>query len=267
MASPTRSCESGRFSSAARHYLAGRPPYAARLVRRVAALAGLSRRHRVLDLGCGPGQLARALAPLAGQVVAMDPEPEMLRVARDASAGIGNIRFVSGGSDELSPALGRFRLVAMGRSFHWMDRAETLRRLDRMIEPGGGIALFHTDPVQVPENAWVERFRAVRQRYDLHEPRQHGPGWLRHEAFLLDSPFCVVDGCSALERRRIAAETLIDRAFSMSRTAPARLGGHAAGLERELRLLLAEIAPDGQLTEVVESSALLARRPGEEDLP
>ena len=68
-----------RFRTAARHYLAGRPAYAPRLIRLVAELLRLSERDRLLDLGCGPGVLAGAFAPLVGEVVAIDPEPEMLR--------------------------------------------------------------------------------------------------------------------------------------------------------------------------------------------
>ncbi|HEY7581430.1 MAG TPA: hypothetical protein VH855_27860, partial [Acetobacteraceae bacterium] len=65
--------ESRRFRSAARYYLTGRPAYAPRLIQHVARMAGVTRECRVLDLGCGPGVLAGAFAPLAGAVLAMDP--------------------------------------------------------------------------------------------------------------------------------------------------------------------------------------------------
>ncbi|MDR3538889.1 MAG: class I SAM-dependent methyltransferase [Acetobacteraceae bacterium] len=261
--------ESGRFGSTADHYLAGRPAYADLLIRRVAALAGLGRGHDVLDLGCGPGQLARAFAPLARTVVAMDPEPEMLRVATEASAGIGTIRFVHGGSADLAPGLGRFHLVVMGRSFHWMDRAATLRALDGLIEPGGAVALFHTEHAELLENAWVARYNEVRRRYaedDSRQPHRHA-GWVRHEAFLLDSPFRCVEACAVLERRAVALDRLVDRALSMSSSSRERLGAKTAALEHDIALLSREIAPEGQLTEVIRSSALLARRPHEEGLP
>ena len=49
-----------RFRSAAAHYLRGRPAYSDALIRDVALLCGLDGTGRLLDLGCGPGQLARA---------------------------------------------------------------------------------------------------------------------------------------------------------------------------------------------------------------
>jgi SAM-dependent methyltransferase len=266
MATPDPTDGQQRFRSTVGYYLTGRPPYAARLLRRVAGLVGLGPTHSVLDLGCGPGQLARGFARLAGEVVAMDPEPEMLRVARDASAEFATIRFVRGGSDDLAATLGRFRLATMGRSFHWMDRTATLRRLDTLIEPGGAVVLFSTDPAQVSENAWTERFSEIRRRYagdQLERRQRRGEAWMRHEGVLLASPFRCVEGFCVFERREIAAASLIDRAFSMSSTSPERLGSRAAALQQEIEALIATIAPDGTLVEVVQSSALVARRPGD----
>jgi SAM-dependent methyltransferase len=264
MASVSGDAQPRRYQSAAVHYLAGRPPYADRLIRRVAWWVGLTRQDRVLDLGCGPGPLARTFVPLAGEVVGMDPSPEMLGVAEVLGGGI---RYVPGGSEDLGPSMGRFHLVVMGRSFHWMDRAETLRRLDGMIEPHGAIALFHAEHARAPDNAWVERYNELRRRYTGSESRHRGPGWVRHEAFLLDSPFCCVESCSAFERRTFDAATLVDRAFSVSSSEPARLGERAEDLRRDIEALIGEIAPDGRLTEVIESSALIACRPNEGTLP
>ncbi len=253
-----------RFRSAARHYLAGRPPYAPRLIRLVAELLRLSGSDRLLDLGCGPGVLAGAFAPVVGEVVAIDPEPEMLRVAEATYGGASNIRFVQGSSFDLSPSLGPFRLVTMGRSFHWMDRAATLLLLDSMIEPDGTVALFNSHLCEVPDNAWYAGYRNLLRRYaenDTAHARHHDGTWVRHEAFLLDSAFCQVDEVSVIERRQVTVEQLVDRAFSRSSTAPDRLGGAAsAKMAADIEALLRPQAGDGVLTEVVATGALLAKR-------
>ena len=57
-----------------------------------------------------PASSRLAFAFLAGSVVAIDPEPEMLRVAAAAVDGIApNVELVRGSSDDLSPRLGTFR--------------------------------------------------------------------------------------------------------------------------------------------------------------
>jgi SAM-dependent methyltransferase len=259
------SFESRRFRTAADHYLAGRPPYAPGLLRRVAECCGLREEHRVLDLGCGPGQLSLALAFFAGSVVAVDPEPEMLRVAAAVVEGIApNVELVLGSSDDLSPRLGSFRMAVMGRSFHWMDRTETLRRLDALVEPGGAVVLLNEQHPEVPDNAWLAGYDALLERYAGSDPVRAGrkaSPWGRHEGFLLDSPFSRLERIGIIERRRIAAGRLVDRALSQSSTSRARLGAEADRLAAEIAAYMAGVAPDGTVTEVVESTATVARRP------
>ncbi len=155
-----------RYRSAAEHYEKGRAAYAPALIRRVTEVTGLGLQHRVLDLGCGPGPLARVFAPLVREVLAIDPSPEMLAEARVLAGQTANIRFVPGSSYELDPALGHFHLVVMGRSFHWMDRVDTLERLNRLIEPSGAVALFYDSAPAIPANAWRKTWKGIRERYE-----------------------------------------------------------------------------------------------------
>ena len=91
-----------RFRTAAKYYLSGRSEYASLLIRRVVELCALDPTQRILDLGCGPGQLAMAFAPFVREVTALDPEPEMLEIARrNAASGHLNIHFVQAGSGDL----------------------------------------------------------------------------------------------------------------------------------------------------------------------
>jgi SAM-dependent methyltransferase len=253
-----------RFRASVAHYRAGRPPYPPALIRRVAEQVGLGEAHHVLDLGCGPGPLAIGFAYFAGTVIGLDPEPQMLAAAVAAAQGLTpNASFRQGSSYDLDRRLGRFRLVTMGRSFHWMDRAETLRRLDPMIEAEGAVALFHGNHLDVPENEWTKEWRAITDRYaadDLHHARRRTETWLSHEAMLLASVFCRLDRISLVARQEVTTESLIERALSMSSLSRARLGERTEQLVRELTALLARRAPAGTLSEVLEWSALIARR-------
>jgi SAM-dependent methyltransferase len=254
----------GRFHTAARHYLRGRPPYAGALIRRVVQLCGVDTTSRVLDLGCGPGSLALAFAPLVAVVVGIDPEPEMVRVAREEAARAGlRIEFREGSSADLGAGFGPFRLVAIGRAFHWMDRPKTLARLDRIIEPEGAVVLFGDDHPQVPDNRWTETFDQVIDRYRAADPARtalRAPDWLRHEAVLLDSPFARLERIAVIERRPMPVERFVDRALSLSSVTFGQTGERADDLAREVHQAMAPFAKDGVVTEVVETEALIARR-------
>jgi SAM-dependent methyltransferase len=253
-----------RFQSTVPHYLIGRPAYPPRLIRRVVAICGLKATHRVMDLGCGPGQLAVALAPFAGEIVGIDPEPAMLEAAADHAARAGaKVRFIEATSDDLDPALGIFRLVVIGRAFHWMNRTHTLEQLDKFVEASGAVVLFGDRHLDIPGNEWRQLYRELIERFAIQDSarRRHASeDWQSHEAVLLNSSFDCLERITVIERLRTPIETFVDYAFSKSSTAPARIGVRAEELKQQLRGLMARFATDGHVTEIVELEALIARR-------
>jgi SAM-dependent methyltransferase len=257
--------EKHRFRSAAGHYRKGRPAYAPALFDRVAERVGLNRDHAVLDLGCGPGQLAMGFARFAGAVTAIDPEPEMLRIAAADAAEAGiTIRFIEGSSYDIGPDLGRFRLTAIGRAFHWMDRADTLQRLDGMIEPGGALVLFGDRHPEVAENTWRGVYNTVLDGYSAEDSarrQRKGPEFPAHETVLFDSPFSQLERIGIVERRRTPIAHIEDRLLSLSSVSRDKIGARADAMIAELREKLAPFAVDGAVPEVVESQALIAMRP------
>lgn len=253
-----------RFRSAAAHY-EHRTAYPPALVDWVARRTALGKADRVLDLGCGPGTLSVPFARLSAEVVALDPEPAMLAAARTAAKREGvKVTLVEASSDDLEAIDGPFRIVTMGRSFHWMDRQATLEALDRLVEPGGAVVLFGD------QKLWDDGWRAVYDRlaevYDSGglAPRaiRRGPGWLPHEAVLAASPFPCMERHGIPLMEMLTADDLVGRAYSFSATAPERLGDRRDAFEAEFRRDLAALSPSGNFSSVVEPWALVAERAG-----
>jgi hypothetical protein len=173
------------------------------------------------------------------------------------------VDFREGSSRELGAELGTFHLVAIGRAFHWMDRPETLVRLDRIIQPEGAVALFGHDHPKVPDNRSVDAFEQLIDRYaaaDTVRATRRATGWLRHEAVLLDSPFPCLERIAVIERRATPVECFVDRALSLSSVSHDLTRERADDLSREILATMTAFAKDGLVTEVVESEALIARR-------
>jgi ubiquinone/menaquinone biosynthesis C-methylase UbiE len=255
-----------RFRNTVAAYQAYRLDYPPRLIDRLVALAGLRAGDAVLDLGCGPGHLALALARHGMAVTALDPEPQMLEAARAAARAEGlTIDFHQRGSDALTPADGPFRLVTIGRAFHWMDRTATLAMLDRIVAPDGGVALLHDAHPPVDENAWYKIFGKLSEKYGrarmAHVKERGEGGHRRYESFLFASAFTRIDGLSVTIRQAIDEDAIVGRAFSTSICARDSLGERAADFETDLRTALRELSPDGRFTEIAELVAVLARRP------
>ena len=102
---------------------------------------------RVVDLGCGGGELTVAFAQRSGvrRVVGVDSSPAMLEKAN--AHDVGGVRFEYGDIASWC-APGTYDLVFANASLQWVpDHAEVLERWARSLRPGGQLA------VQVPANA------------------------------------------------------------------------------------------------------------------
>lgn len=258
--------EPRRFQSATAYYQRYRLAYPDRLIRRVADLLGLQPGDAVLDLGCGTGMLAIPFAQAGMAVTALDPEPDMLAAARQAAHAAGvDVTFQRASSYDLTPDMGPFRLAAIGRAFHWMDRAATLDMLDKIITPDGGLALFHDAHPPVEENGWFKAMVRVAGKFGragaAHVSERAAGGHRRYEPYLFASAFTQLDGLSVTIRQSLSAEEILGRAFSTSVCAPDKLLDRKEAFSAELSVALRELSPDGKFTEVAELVALLARRP------
>ena len=96
---------------------------------------------RVLEIGCGGGQLAGDVAMAVGadgHYVVLDPSEEQLAVARAAHADTANIRFVAGDAAALPFEDGGFdRVVAVNTLEYIPDTAAVLAEAQRVLKPGG----------------------------------------------------------------------------------------------------------------------------------
>ncbi|MFK8253656.1 class I SAM-dependent methyltransferase [Ancylobacter terrae] len=256
--------EPRRFRSTADFYARYRVPYPDDLIALVARRAGLTPGEGVLDLGCGPGVLALAFARLGARVTALDPEPEMLDAAAAAAEAAGlDITVQPGSSYELDALSGPFRLVVMGRSFHWMDRAATLRSLDRLVAPGGAVALFGDRRIAAAPD-WHGALQTLGETYSpsrmAERKIRRGPGWMPHEGVLVRSPFAHVERIGRILERPLDADAIVGRAFSRSVTSPEALGTLRPAFEIALRAELKRLSPSGAFTEIVGVDAILGFR-------
>jgi protein-L-isoaspartate(D-aspartate) O-methyltransferase len=86
-----------------------RPMVLAKLVQ----AARIDREDRVLDLGCATGYSAAVLSRLAGSVVALDEDAELVRQAKEALASVGatNVEVVTGPLTVGWPAGGPYDVI------------------------------------------------------------------------------------------------------------------------------------------------------------
>ena len=127
------------FGRTAREYELGRPEWPEELLDRVVAALDLGPEAAVLDLGAGTGKLTRLLVPRFGRVIAVEPDGAMREVLEEVVPGAESLA----GSAEAIP-LGENEVDAAfsGEAFHWFASRETVAELERVLRPGGGLAIF-----------------------------------------------------------------------------------------------------------------------------
>jgi ubiquinone/menaquinone biosynthesis C-methylase UbiE len=120
----------------------------------------------VLDVAAGTGHVARALAPLARQVVAVDLTRAMLEEGRAQAgrAGLDNILFQEGDASALPYLDESFDLVVTRFSLHhFQDPEIPLAEMIRVCRPGGrvGVAdmVADDDPLAAEGQDRLERLR------------------------------------------------------------------------------------------------------------
>jgi SAM-dependent methyltransferase len=110
--------------------------------------------RRVLEVGCGTGRLAAALADRGTRVWAVDPAPEMLARARANAPGV---RFKQAAAESLPFKPAWFERAVGRLILHLVDRPAAFRELTRVLAPGG-IAVFATFSPSRFGRDWVSAF-------------------------------------------------------------------------------------------------------------
>jgi SAM-dependent methyltransferase len=109
----------------------------------------LSTGERLLDVGCGLADAARALAEdlgPAGDVVGIDASSLMLDAARSDWVVACPARFVLGDAQTLEQPSGWFDAARSERVLQWLpDPAAAVRELARVVRAGGRVSLIDTD--------------------------------------------------------------------------------------------------------------------------
>ena len=132
----------------------------------VVDLAPADPEARWVELACGPGLIARALAPRVGSVVGLDLTPAMVEKARAeaAAAGVDNVSFEVGDAtaldlpdDSFDGAITRFSL------HHIPAPVRVLEEMRRVVKPGGWVIVadFVTDD-EGEAQAWQEPIERLR---------------------------------------------------------------------------------------------------------
>ncbi|MFD0679109.1 MULTISPECIES: class I SAM-dependent methyltransferase [unclassified Paenibacillus] len=255
------------FKGTAWYYSRYRPLYPSSLIRFLVNKFSLNGEGRLLDLGCGTGQLALRFNDWFEETVGVDTEPEMLDEANRLSNAnrVDDVRWLQGRAEELAAEWGSFRLITIAKAFHWMDRESILEILYNSTEENGGIAIIDNfNKIQKSSN-WKLKVNETVKRW-LGDERRAGnrtytPPKERYEDTIANSRFKAVEShvlpCYSYTW---TIDSILGNLYSSSFASKRLFGDNLERFEHDLKSALLDVDSAGVFTEELAVSVITAMK-------
>jgi SAM-dependent methyltransferase len=255
------------FRGTAAYYERFRVPYPREVFDWITNEYRLDGRGRLLDGGCGTGQVALPLSHLFDEVIALDPDEQMLRACERAAhdRGVTNIRFLNSRTEEVTNDISPLRLATFGASFHWMDRVFVAERLYNLMEPTGGIVAISPSNFLSGREPWQAIVIQTIKDW-LGQERRAGAGLFKstplHQECLAQTPFTNIKLIDFHTTHVWTIDNFIGFLYSTSFASRAVLGDLQEPFEEDLRNRLSGISDTDRFVEEIEFSIVSARPDG-----
>lgn len=184
------------FDEVAVEYDRYRPAYPDALVDQACEQAGIGGGDRVLEIGCGTGQLTRSLLARRLCVTALEPGEQLIGVAEEKLKGAGDVQFVHARLEDAQLPRRYYRAVFSASAIHWVDPDLSWRRIADALAPKGTLALIQYFGLQQQRS--VDDQQALLHAVHTHAP-EIAASWPTYRD--LD---CTIAGVQ--ERRRNVAD-------------------------------------------------------------
>jgi SAM-dependent methyltransferase len=253
------------FKGAAAYYSVYRPSYPPEIIESIVRDCHLDGSGKLLDAGCGTGQVFLALSRYFAETLAIDPDEDMLTHARINAARheLNNVEFKCLRAEDLDSSHGSLRMAVFGNSFHWTDRCLAAEKLYDLLAPNGSLVLLCSGSFLTGSSNWEIIVQNTIERH-LGAKRRAGNGFYqeaeRHEEILKRTRFNRITITNIMSQEEYTTDEIVGYLYSTSYASREVLGGRAKTFETDLRNALRNLNQAPPFLRSVEQTIIIARR-------
>jgi len=189
-----------RFSDRVADYVRYRPGYPPELLECLRRTCGLRPQWVVADVGSGTGLLAKVFLENGNRVFGVEPNAAMRAAGDEFLRGFDQFTSQEGRAEATGLPVHSVNLITAGQAFHWFDRQRTRTEFERILKPGGWVALVWNE--RLTSTPFLAGYEQLLHRYSPDYPKvDHRnveeaalgeffhPGRLRQDTFFMRQQF------------------------------------------------------------------------------
>jgi len=134
-----------RFSSRVGDYARCRPSYPTEIIEILRQECGLTSDSVIADVASGTGIFTRLLLENGNRVYGVEPNEAMRKAGEEYLANYPAFTSIEGTAESTTLPNGSVDVVTAAQAAHWFDREKALEEFQRILTPGGYLALIWND--------------------------------------------------------------------------------------------------------------------------
>ena len=144
-----------------------RPTYGKEIYNDIITYAGINKKSRILEIGCGPGNATLPFLKTGADLTAVEIGENLATFVKNKFANEKNFHIVNVPFEEFITDK-KYDLIFSATAFHWINSDYAYRHCLSMLEKGGALAIFWNTPVISDKNSELKK--RIADLYNIHLP-------------------------------------------------------------------------------------------------